>query len=74
MLRTWQESGKLDVPSFVAKTVVTTELIEDLAEHYGVEVKETLTGFKFIAEAIRQAGGHVAIRRGRRRELRLPRG
>ena len=74
VLSKWQESGKLDRPSFVAKTVVTTNLLVDLAEHYGVEVKETLTGFKFIAEAIRQGRGHVAIRCGRRRELRLPRG
>lgn len=57
VLRTWQASGKLDVPSFVAKTVVTTELIEDIAAHYGCEVRETLTGFKFIAEAIRQEEG-----------------
>ena len=57
VLRTWQASGKLNVPSFVAKTVVTTELIEDIAAHYGCEVRETLTGFKFIAEAIRQEEG-----------------
>ena len=57
VLSKWQESGKLDRPSFVAKTVVTTNLLVDLAEHYGVEVKETLTGFKFIAEAIRKAEG-----------------
>ncbi len=57
VLRTWQASGKLDVPSFVAKTVVTTELIEDIAAHYGCEVRETLTGFKFIAEAIRKEEG-----------------
>ena len=41
----------------MAKTVVTTNLLVDLAEHYGVEVKETLTGFKFIAEAIRKEEG-----------------
>ena len=57
VLSKWQESGKLDRPSFVAKTVVTTNLLVDLAEQYGVEVKETLTGFKFIAEAIRKAEG-----------------
>ena len=57
VLSKWQESGKLDRPSFVAKTVVTTNLLVDLAEHYGVEVKETLTGFKFIAEAIRKEEG-----------------
>ena len=54
VLSKWQEAGKLDRPSFVAKTVVTTNLLVDLASHYGVEVRETLTGFKFIAEAIRK--------------------
>jgi phosphoglucomutase len=59
VLSKWKESGKLDRPSFVAKTVVTTNLLADLADHYGVEVRETLTGFKFIAEAIRQEEGKV---------------
>ena len=57
VLSKWQESGKLDQPSFVAKTVVTTNLLVDLAQHYGVEVRETLTGFKYIAEAIRKEEG-----------------
>ena len=57
VLSKWKESGKLDRPSFVAKTVVTTNLLVDLADHYGVEVRETLTGFKFIAEAIRKEEG-----------------
>lgn len=59
VLSKWQEAGKLNQPSFVAKTVVTTNLLVDLAEHYGVEVRETLTGFKFIAEAIRQEEGKL---------------
>ena len=33
---------------------VTTNFLVDLAQHYGVEVRETLTGFKYIAEAIRR--------------------
>ena len=57
VLSKWQESGKLNRPSFLAKTVVTTNLLTDIAHDYGVDVKETLTGFKFIAEAIRQEEG-----------------
>ena len=57
VLSKWKEAGKLDRPSFVAKTVVTTNLLVDLAQHYGVEVRETLTGFKYIAEAIRKEEG-----------------
>ena len=59
VLAKWQAAGKLDRPSFVAKTVVTTDLLAELAKEYGVEVRETLTGFKFIAEAIRQEEGKL---------------
>ena len=60
VLAKWQAAGKLDRPSFVAKTVVTTDLLAELAKEYGVEVRETLTGFKFIAEAIRQEEGNCS--------------
>lgn len=59
VLAKWQAAGKLDRPSFVAKTVVTTDLLSELAKGYGVEVRETLTGFKFIAEAIRKEEGKL---------------
>lgn len=38
----------------VLKTIVTTELGKAIAEEYGVEIVNTLTGFKFISEKIRQ--------------------
>lgn len=38
-------------PVFV-KTIVTTDLAERIAEHYGVETVNVLTGFKFIGEVI----------------------
>ena len=66
VLAKWQAAGKLDRPSFVAKTVVTTDLLAELAE-YGVEVRETLTGFKFIAEAIRQEEGKLQYVAGGKR-------
>ena len=34
------------------KTIVTTDMAKEIANHYGVEVKEVLTGFKFIGEQI----------------------
>ncbi len=34
------------------KTIVTTDIIKKIAENYGVEVIEVLTGFKFIGEQI----------------------
>jgi len=38
----------------VAKSVATTNLINALAEHYGVELHETPVGFKYIGELIMQ--------------------
>jgi phosphoglucomutase len=38
----------------VAKSVATTNLINALAKHYGVELHETPVGFKYIGELIKQ--------------------
>ncbi|WP_102026622.1 phospho-sugar mutase [Salirhabdus sp. Marseille-P4669] len=38
----------------VIKTIVTSELGRAVASHYGLETLDTLTGFKFIGEKIRQ--------------------
>ena len=38
-------------PVFV-KTIVTMDLAEKIADHYGVETRNVLTGFKFIGEVI----------------------
>ena len=53
VLSKWKEVGRLNQPSFIAKTIVTTNLLVEIAEHYQVMVRETLTGFKHIAAAIR---------------------
>ncbi|MGB1294827.1 MAG: phospho-sugar mutase [Flavobacteriales bacterium] len=42
---------------FIAKTVVTTDLLDRIAEHYNVDVVNTLTGFKYIGAAIRELEG-----------------
>ena len=34
------------------KTIVTTDLVKPIAEEYGVEIIDVLTGFKFIGEQI----------------------
>ncbi|MGN8647949.1 phospho-sugar mutase [Gracilibacillus sp. HCP3S3_G5_1] len=38
----------------VIKTIVTTEMGRAIASHYGVNTIDTLTGFKFIGEKIKQ--------------------
>ena len=47
------------LPHYVAKTIVTTELIDAMAKHYGVTCINTLTGFKYIAELIRNNEGKM---------------
>ena len=57
LLTRWKEEGKLEGKEFVAKTVVTTELIRDIANDFGVECHDTLTGFKYIADLINRFEG-----------------
>ena len=47
---------KNDLPEkpVVVKTIVTTDLASRVAESYGAEVKEVLTGFKYIGEVIKK--------------------
>lgn len=57
LCRKWKENNKLNGKQFVVKTVVTTELIKDIADHFGIKMYDTLTGFKFIAGLIREFEG-----------------
>ncbi len=41
----------------VIKTIVTTDMIDKIAQHYGVNCYNVLTGFKWIAELIREREG-----------------
>lgn len=57
LLRKWKENGKINGKQYVVKTIVTTDLIERIAEKYQVKCYNTLTGFKYIAEVIRELEG-----------------
>ena len=52
MLNKWKENGLLQGKEYIVKTIVTTNLLADIAKSYGVEVFNVLTGFKFIADII----------------------
>lgn len=57
-----QEKGMLVQNSAVLKTIVTSELGRAIASDFGVETIDTLTGFKFIGEKIKEfkeTGSHV---------------
>ncbi|MDL5051573.1 phospho-sugar mutase [Oscillatoria amoena NRMC-F 0135] len=43
--------------AYVAKTIVTSELVDTMAKNYGITCYNTLTGFKYIAELMRNLGG-----------------
>lgn len=47
-------NGTLPANGVVLKTVVTSEIGRTIASHYGLETVDTLTGFKFIGEKIKQ--------------------
>ena len=57
LLKMWQEKDKLNGKQFVAKTIVTTDLIEKIADHFQVRCYDTLTGFKYIAALIKDKEG-----------------
>ncbi len=57
LIRKWSENGKLTGKQYVAKTIVTTELLAEIARKYGVEIYDVLTGFKFIADIIKRKEG-----------------
>jgi phosphoglucomutase len=50
MLTAWKNAGKLNGNQYIVKTVVTSYLIDEIAESYSVDCFNTLTGFKYIGE------------------------
>lgn len=45
-------AGTMPANPVAVKTIVTTDLVKAIAAKYGVELREVLTGFKFIGEQI----------------------
>lgn len=57
LLRRWSELGRLTGKEFIVRTIVTTELFRRIADSYGVDCYDSLTGFKYIAGLIRENEG-----------------
>lgn len=57
MLTAWKNANKLTGNQYIVKTVVTSYLIDRIADSYGVECFNTLTGFKFIGELMTDLEG-----------------
>lgn len=54
LLKQKKKQGELSQNAAVLKSIVTSDLGRDIAEFYGAEMIEVLTGFKFIAEQIKR--------------------
>jgi len=57
LVKQWQAKGKLTGNEFIVKTIVTSELVSDIAKSAGIEYFDVLTGFKWIADVIRRLEG-----------------
>lgn len=51
-LRALKESGKLAPDSYIVRSIVSSQLADKVAAEYGCELKEVLTGFKWIGRKI----------------------
>lgn len=57
LIRRWKELGRLKGNEYVVKTIVTTEVMTDIARKNGVEYYDCFTGFKWIAAVMRDNEG-----------------
>lgn len=57
LIRRWKELGKLTGNQYIVKTIVTTEIIKQIADSNSVEMFDCFTGFKWIGAVIRENEG-----------------
>jgi phosphoglucomutase len=57
LLTAWEEKGKLTGKEYIVKTIVTTYLLDKIAEAKNVTCYNTLTGFKYIGELMTKFEG-----------------
>ena len=57
LLEQWKKKDKINGKQFVGSTIVSTPMLRVMVEDYGVEYKEGLTGFKWIAKMIKDHPG-----------------
>lgn len=53
----WHELGRLNGKQFIVKTIVTSELLREIAVSFNLKYYDVLTGFKYIADIIRKTHG-----------------
>ncbi|MBR3037310.1 MAG: phospho-sugar mutase [Clostridia bacterium] len=52
LLSSYRDTGKLPKDGLVVRSIVSTQLADAICKRFGVEIREVLTGFRFIAEQI----------------------
>jgi phosphoglucomutase len=57
LLTRWQELGKLTGNEFTVRTIVSSTIISKIASTFGVDCYDCYTGFKNIAEVVRELEG-----------------
>ena len=57
MVKRWKENGLLTGKEFIVKTIVTTELLKEIAIKNEIEFFDVYTGFKWIADKIKSYEG-----------------
>ncbi|MEG0086826.1 MAG: phospho-sugar mutase, partial [Niameybacter sp.] len=56
ILNARREMGLLSNQDTIVKTIVTSDMVKPIATHYGTQVMDVLTGFKYIGEKIKEFG------------------
>ena len=64
IIRRRKELGLIKGNEYTIKTIVTSELIKDIAEKNGIPCYDVYTGFKWIADTIRKKGAEGYIGAG----------
>jgi len=59
LISQWEANGKLKGKEYIVKTIVTSELLKDIADKYNVQSYDVLTGFKYIADIIKNKEGEM---------------
>lgn len=57
LLTAWEKAGKFRGNEYIVKTIVTTYLIDKIADSMGVSCYNVLTGFKYIGELMTKKQG-----------------
>ncbi|MCF8391599.1 MAG: phospho-sugar mutase [Bacteroidales bacterium] len=57
LLKAWSDNNKIKGREYICKTIVTTDLLNKMADKFGVEHFDVLTGFKYIADIIKRFEG-----------------